>query len=111
MDENVFIGGIGGVIGGWIFLAAGSSIVLPLIFSIAGSMAKNRFADRMAPAEGMAMVSGIAYFGFLAGPPVIGLLADHITLRWAMLLPALLALGIALGSYLVIHKEDVQELG
>ena len=111
LTGGLFIGGIGGVIGGWIFLAAGSSIVLPLIFSIAGSMAKNRFADRMAPAEGMAMVSGIAYFGFLAGPPVIGLLADHITLRWAMLLPALLALGIALGSYLVIHKEDVQELG
>jgi MFS family permease len=60
----------------------------------------------MAPAEGMAMVSGIAYFGFLAGPPVIGFLADQISLRWAMLLPAFLALFIALGSYLAIQKED-----
>ena len=106
LTTGLVVGGIGGVIFGWIFLAAGSSIVLPLIFSIAGSLAKNRFADRMAPAEGMAMVSGIAYFGFLAGPPVIGFLADQISLRWAMLLPAFLALFIALGSYLAIHKED-----
>jgi len=106
LSTGLFVGGIAGVIFGWTMLAAGSSIVLPLIFSIAGSLAKNRFADRMAPSEGMAMVSGVAYFGFLAGPPVIGFLADQITLRWAMLLPALLALFIALGSYLVIQKED-----
>ena len=107
LSSGLLIGGIGGVILGWIFLAAGSSIVLPLIFSITGFMAKSRFADRMAPAEGMAMVSGIAYFGFLAGPPLIGLLADQISLRWAMLLPAALALCIALGTFFIIHDEPV----
>ena len=107
LSAGLVVGGIGGVIVGWILLAAGTSIVLPLIFSLAGAMAKNRFSDRMAPSEGMAMVSGIAYFGFLAGPPVIGFLADQISLRWAMLLPAVLAFVIALGSYLVIQKEDV----
>ena len=68
-------------------------------------MAKNQFADRMAPSEAMAMVSGIAYFGFLAGPPSIGFVADQISLRWAMLIPAVLALFIAIGSFFVV-KED-----
>jgi len=105
LGAGLIAGGIGGVIFGWVMLASGSSIVLPLIFSLAGSMAKNRFADRMAPSEGMAMVSGIAYFGFLAGPPVIGFLADQISLRWAMLIPAFLALCIAAGSYAVIKEN------
>jgi len=107
LASGLIFGGIGGVIFGWILLAAGSSIVLPLIFSIAGSMAKNRFSDRMAPAEGMAMVSGIAYFGFLAGPPTIGYMADQITLRWAMMIPAILGLCIALGTYFVIKEDNI----
>ncbi len=107
LSAGLIIGGIGGVIAGWILLAAGSSIVLPLIFSIAGSMAKHRFSDRMAPSEGMAMVSGIAYFGFLAGPPTIGYAADLISLRWAMLIPAILGLCIALGSYFVIKEDNI----
>lgn len=105
LSSGLIFGGIIGVIFGWIFLAAGSSIVLPLIFSAAGKMAKNQFADRMAPSEAMAMVSGIAYFGFLAGPPSIGFVADQISLRWAMLIPAVLALFIAIGSFFVV-KED-----
>ena len=102
LSGGLIFGGIAGTIVGWTLLAAGSSIVLPLIFSIAGSMAKNQFSDRMAPAEGMAMVSGVAYFGFLAGPPTIGFLSDHITLRWAMMVPACLALLIAVGASVVI---------
>ena len=33
----------------------------------------------------------MSYFGFLAGPPLIGLLADHITLRGALWLVVLLS--------------------
>ena len=55
----------------------------------------------------MAMVSGIAYFGFLAGPPTIGYAADLISLRWAMLIPAILGLCIALGSYFVIKEDNI----
>ncbi|MFE1793283.1 MFS transporter, partial [Streptomyces sp. NPDC059525] len=40
----------------------------------------------------IAAVSAVGYVGFLAGPPVIGALAEATTLRWAMLvLPALMA--------------------
>ncbi len=104
---GLIVGGIGGVIFGWILLASGMSIVVPLIFSIAGSMAKHRFSDRMAPAEGMAMVSGVAYFGFLVGPPAIGYIADQITLRWAMMITVLLALGVAGGTFFVIKEDNI----
>ena len=44
------------------------------------------------------MVSGVAYFGFMAGPPAIGFMANQIGLRWAMFIPALLALVLASGA-------------
>jgi MFS family permease len=51
------------------------------------------------------MVSGIAYFGFLVGPPTLGFLGDAIGLRWAMLVPAVLALVMALGSRPVLTRN------
>ena len=42
------------------------------------------------PGPGIAAVSSMGSLGFLAGPPVIGFLADAISLPWAL---ALLILG------------------
>jgi hypothetical protein len=44
------------------------------------------------------MVAGISYVAFLAAPPMIGLLSDLITLRLAILVPAALAIAMALGA-------------
>jgi MFS family permease len=52
------------------------------------------------------MVSGIAYFGFLIGPPTLGLLGDVAGLRWAMLVPAALAILMALGSSRVLGAKQ-----
>ena len=49
-------------------------------------------------------VSGISYFGFLGAPPTIGYIADAITLRWAMLIPAALAIFMAIGSRFIKHS-------
>lgn len=51
---------------------------VPLMFSAAG-----RQPD-MAPGPGIAAVSSMGSLGFLAGPPVIGVLADAISLPWAL---------------------------
>jgi MFS family permease len=51
------------------------------------------------------MVSGIAYFGFLVGPPTLGFLGDVIGLRWAMMVPAFLALLMALSSRPVLSAK------
>ena len=95
---GLIVGGIGGVIFGWLALGIGLATVIPMLFSQAGEIAKTRFEGQFAASEGVAMVSGIAYFGFLVGPPTLGFLGDAIGLRWAMLVPAGLALIMALGS-------------
>lgn len=98
LGSGLIVGGIGGVIFGWLAAGIGISTVIPMLFSQAGEIAKNRFAGQIAASEGVAMVSGIAYFGFLVGPPTLGFLGDAIGLRWAMMIPAALALIMALSS-------------
>ena len=105
LASGLLIGGIGGVIFGWLSAGIGLSIVIPMLFSQAGEIAKTRFEGQFAPSEGVAMVSGIAYFGFLVGPPTLGFLGDAIGLRWAMLVPAVLALVMALGSKPVLGSK------
>ena len=105
LGGGLLVGGIGGVIFGWLAAGIGLSTVIPMLFSQAGEIAKTRFEGQFAPSEGVAMVSGIAYFGFLVGPPTLGFLGDAIGLRWAMLVPAVLALVMALGSRPVLAKR------
>ena len=105
LGSGLLLGGIGGVIFGWLTMGIGLSTVIPMLFSQAGELAKNKFAGQFAASEGVAMVSGIAYFGFLVGPPTLGFLGDAIGLRWAMLVPAGLALIMALGSRPILGQK------
>jgi MFS family permease len=105
LGSGLLVGGMGGVIVGWLAAGIGLSTVIPMLFSQAGEIAKSRFEGQFAPSEGVAMVSGIAYFGFLVGPPTLGFLGDAIGLRWAMLVPAVLALVMALGSRPVLGNR------
>ena len=105
LGTGLIVGGVGGVIFGWLALGIGLATVIPMLFSQAGELAKNKFAGQFAASEGVAMVSGIAYFGFLVGPPTLGFLADAIGLRWAMLVPAVLALIMALGSRPILGSK------
>ena len=97
---GLLIGNIYSLIGAWFLLGAGISTVIPLVYSAAGSIAIKRYSGVIAPSSAVAMVSGISYRALIAGPPVVGFLADHITLRYALLVPATLVLTLALGSRL-----------
>ena len=103
LATGLLVGGTGGVIFGWFLYGAALSAVIPLLFSAAGSMANKRFAGSISPAEAVAMISGISYFGFIVGPPLMGFVADLITLRWAMLIPAALAIVISASSRIFTH--------
>ena len=105
LGGGLLVGGMVGVIFGWLTMGIGLSTVIPMLFTQAGEIAKTRFEGQFAPSEGVAMVSGIAYFGFLVGPPTLGFLGDAIGLRWAMLVPAVLALVMALGSKPVLGSK------
>jgi MFS family permease len=80
------------VILGFALFGAGLSCTFPLLVSAAGA------ADPDRPASGIARVAGSGYVGLLAGPPIIGGLADVVGLRWALVLPLALALAIAAGA-------------
>jgi MFS family permease len=95
---GLIVGGTSGVIVGWFLFGLALSTVIPLLFSAAGSMANRRFQGTISPAEAVAKISGISYFGFVVGPPLMGFLADVLTLRWAMLVPAVLAVIISASS-------------
>ncbi|WP_155298587.1 MFS transporter [Deinococcus kurensis] len=70
---------------GFALSGLGLSNVVPVMYGTAGHALAGR---------GIAAVAAIGYGGFLLGPPVIGFVADHVGLTWA--------LGIALGSAALI---------
>jgi MFS family permease len=99
------IGNIYGVIIGWILLGAGVATVIPLVVSVCGELANSEFSGKISAAESVALVTGVAYFGFVIGPPLLGFIADLVTLRVAMYIPAGLALIIALTAKRVVGTK------
>lgn len=98
LATGMFIDNLFGVFFGWFCLGLGVSAVIPLLMSLAGDIVSERYEGTIAPSEAVAMVAGISYLAFLAAPPVIGFLSDAITLRLAILVPAALAIMMALGA-------------
>jgi MFS family permease len=98
LGAGLLIGGIFGTLLAWLILGAGISVVIPMMFSAAGNIADRDYKNRISGGEAIAIVSGVTYFGFVAGPPIMGAIADFIGLRWAMFIPAGLAITLALGA-------------
>ena len=71
---------------GFVAMGAGLSTVFPLVVTAA--------ANRPEGASGAALaaVTTTGYSGFMIGPPLIGLLAEALSLRGALLLPGVLCL-------------------
>lgn len=86
-------------IGGFALVGLGLSNVVPIIFSAAGYLSPN------SPGQGIAAVSTAGYFGFLVGPPIIGFLAEWITLSGAFQVLAAGLLLMALRAKLVQQKK------
>jgi len=91
LTAGLFMGGVPAIMVAWFLLGLGLSVVIPLMFSAAGTLASTKYAGIIAPSEAVAKVSGVSYFGFVIGPPLIGFIADVIELRWTLLLIAALA--------------------
>lgn len=62
---------------GFMMVGIGVSGIIPMVYSIAGSNTK------VAPGIALAMVSGLSYFGFLLGPPLIGYISALSSLRYS----------------------------
>ena len=62
---------------GFMLVGIGVSGIVPMVYSIAGN------SKTVAPAMALALVSGVSYFGFLLGPPLIGYLSEATNLRYS----------------------------
>ncbi|WP_433175603.1 MFS transporter [Actinoallomurus sp. CA-150999] len=76
---------------GWVLVGVGLATVVPVIFSTAG-------ADPDTAGRTIALLTSFGYGGLLAGPAVIGHLAEATSLRTALALPGVLAVFVALAG-------------
>ncbi len=75
---------------GVMFVGLGLSVVIPTTFRAGGQV------PGISPGAGIATLATISSMGFLAGPPAIGFLAEHFTLRGGLLFVVALAVMLAL---------------
>ena len=62
---------------GFMLVGVGVSGIVPMVYTIAGNN------KTVAPGMALAMVSGVSYFGFLLGPPLIGYISALASLRYS----------------------------
>jgi predicted MFS family arabinose efflux permease len=72
-------------VAGFTLFGLGVAPVAPITFSAAGNL------PGVSSSTAISRVTGIGYLGFLGGPPLIGMVADHASLGWALAIPAGLA--------------------
>jgi len=77
---------------GFMLVGLGVSTVIPVVYSAAGN------TQNLAPSVALATVSSIGFIGFLIGPPIIGFIAEILSLRWSFTFIAILGLGTTLLS-------------
>ncbi len=91
-----------GALPGFALTGAGFSVIVPLVFAASGRVSIG------GSGAGIAIVSGAGYFGFLFGPPLIGLMAQATSLRIALFGIVLLSLVAAvLAKAAAVTRERV----
>jgi MFS family permease len=80
---------VGATLAGYACAGAGFSTIFPITLSAGGHRAG------VGSQTGVAAVTAFGYVAFLAGPPVIGILADLVTLRGALSVTVVLSLVAA----------------
>lgn len=77
---------------GFALVGLGLSNVVPVLFSAAAQV------PGVSPAHGIASVSGVGYLGMMAGPPLIGLIAERSSLTAGLLVVVAFAVFMALSA-------------
>lgn len=73
---------------GFLLVGLGNSILVPIIYSLAGQ------SKEMAPGYAIASVTIVGYVGFLAGPVLVGIISEAVGMQWAFGLMGLLSICI-----------------
>ena len=83
---------------GFLLVGIGDSIVIPIVYVLAGQ------SKEMPAAYAIASVTMVGYAGFLAGPPIVGAISEHLGMQWAFALMALFSLGITVMTILITKR-------
>lgn len=86
---------------GFAAVGIGLSVIVPLTFSAAGNL------PDVPSGAGIAGVATIGYTGFLAGPPVIGVIAEATSLQFALGLVAVIIMSLVLTARSLRRAETV----
>ena len=82
----------GAVLAGFALVGLGFANIVPVLFSAAGRL------PGIPAAQGIAAVSSVGYFGMMAGPPMIGFIAEERSLAAGLLVVIVFALIVAASS-------------
>jgi MFS family permease len=85
----LFVPSVGIAMGAFFVAGIGIGNVAPVLFAGGGRLEPD------APGRGIAAVTSLGYSGFLAGPPLIGIVAEFSNLQWSLGLTVIAALIIA----------------
>ena len=85
-----------------LFVGAGVSPVVPLVFSAAGK------SKILSPPVAIAAVSSIGFIGLLIGPPVIGFIAGLTSLKISFLILSFFGLIITFITLLKTANEETK---
>jgi MFS family permease len=77
---------------GFALVGAGFAVVVPILYRAANAVQETSVG------LAIATVTTLGYFGFFVGPPLVGFAAQAITLRWALLIVALLSATVFLSA-------------
>ena len=89
------------VIVGFGAVGLGLSVVAPLVFGLAGNH------PTIPRGQAVAAVATMGYSGFLAGPPVLGFIAEGSSLRVALFVIALLSAAIVILSPVAVQQKTL----
>jgi predicted MFS family arabinose efflux permease len=76
---------------GFALVGLGFANVVPVLFSAAAKVDEN-------PAHGIAAVASLGYLGMMAGPPLVGVIAEHASLTWGLASVAVFAAVLSLAA-------------
>jgi MFS family permease len=88
---------------GFLLVGFGVASIVPVAYGIAGR------SKLYSPSVALALVSTLAFFGFLVGPPLIGFIAELVNLKVSFALIAFNGIGILLLSSLGKQVFQSQE--
>lgn len=82
----------------------GVSAVVPMVYNLAGH------SKTMPPQQALTLITSIGFIGFFLGPPVIGFIAEHFTLKTAFAIIAFFGIAITILSRFIVIEYHTKEM-